>query len=294
NEVLSEPFDFNILEDFSTDYKDLKYVNSKKQMKERWRQQLKFSTIANYDDLISQQENSISNKQIKEAGEVNKYDSTIEGVDGNVNDFQKPTEINEKKESTLEKKSLAELEIEAREATLKSLNELYDFIDDRQRQDYFSAYINAIVEEFDPHTFYFAPEEKDRFDVAMSGNFEGIGARLQKKMDAITITEIISGGPAWRQNELEVGDQILKVKQDNDEPAVNIVGMHLDDAVKLIKGPKGTGVILTLKKVNGTIEDLRITRDVVELEETYAKSSTVIKDGKTFGVINLPKFYVDF
>jgi len=294
NEVLSEPFDFNILEDFSTDYKDLKYVNSKKQMKERWRQQLKFSTIANYDDLISQQENSISNKQIKEAGEVNKYDSTIEGVDGNVNDFQKPTEINEKKESTLEKKSLAELEIEAREATLKSLNELYDFIDDRQRQDYFSAYINAIVEEFDPHTFYFAPEEKDRFDVAMSGNFEGIGARLQKKMDAITITEIISGGPAWRQNELEVGDQILKVKQDNDEPAVNIVGMRLDDAVKLIKGPKGTGVILTLKKVNGTIEDLRITRDVVELEETYAKSSTVIKDGKTFGVINLPKFYVDF
>jgi carboxyl-terminal processing protease len=113
-------------------------------------------------------------------------------------------------------------------------------------------------------------------------------------MDGIIINEIISGGPAWRQNELEVGDQILKVKQDDDTPAVNVVGMRLDDAVKLIKGRKGTSVILTLKKVSGTIEDLKITRDVVELEETYAKSSTVIKDGKTFGVINLPKFYVDF
>jgi len=256
-EVLSEPFNFNIKEDFSTDYKDLHYVNSKKEMKNRWRQQLKFSTIANYDDLISQQENAVKNNS------------------------EKP-------------KSLSEIEKEARETTLKSLDELYDFIDDRQRQDWFSVYINAIVEEFDPHTFYFAPEEKDRFDVAMSGNFEGIGARLQKKMDVITINEIISGGPAWRQNKLEVGDQILKVKQDSDEPAVNVVGMRLDDAVKLIKGPKGTDVILTLKKVNGTIEDLRITRDVVELEETYAKSSTVIKDGKTFGVINLPKFYVDF
>jgi len=256
-EVLSEPFNFNIKEDFSTDYKDLPYVNSKKEMKNRWRQQLKFSTIANYVDLISQQENAVKNNS------------------------EKP-------------KSLSEIEKEARETTLKSLDELYDFIDDRQRQDWFSVYINAIVEEFDPHTFYFAPEEKDRFDVAMSGNFEGIGARLQKKMDVITINEIISGGPAWRQNKLEVGDQILKVKQDSDEPAVNVVGMRLDDAVKLIKGPKGTDVILTLKKVNGTIEDLRITRDVVELEETYAKSSTVIKDGKTFGVINLPKFYVDF
>ena len=187
-----------------------------------------------------------------------------------------------------------ELEQESREATLRSLDELYDFIDDRQRKDWFSVYINAIVEEFDPHTFYFAPEDKDRFDVQMSGNFEGIGARLQKRMDNIYINEIISGGPAWRQNELEVGDQILKVRQEDEEEPVSIVGMRLDDAVKFIKGPKGTNVILTLKKVDGTIEDLTITRDIVELEETYAKSSVVKKSDKTFGVINLPKFYVDF
>lgn len=128
----------------------------------------------------------------------------------------------------------------------------------------------------------------------MSGNYEGIGARLQKKMDYITIVEVISGGSAWRQNKLEVGDIILKVRQEDEEEAVNVVGVRTDDAVKLIKGPKGTNVILTLKKVDGTIVDLSIPRDVIELEETYAKSSFVEKEGKTFGVINLPKFYADF
>lgn len=278
-EVLDKPFDYNVEEEFLTDYDNLPYVTSKKEMKERWRKQLKFSTIANYDDLISQQDNTDDDKR------------TLENV-SNLDHDDAVIQTGSIKSS--EKKSLVQLEKESRESTLRSLNELYDFIDERERKDWFAVYINAIVEEFDPHTFYFAPEDKDRFDVEMSGNFEGIGARLQKRMDAILVNEIISGGPAWRQNELEVGDQILKVRQENEKEAVNVVGMRLDDAIKFIKGPKGTKVILTLKKVDGTIEDLTITRDIVELEETYAKSSTVIKDGKTFGVINLPKFYVDF
>ncbi|WP_452219142.1 carboxy terminal-processing peptidase [Lacinutrix undariae] len=262
-EVLKHSFDFSKKEAFLADYEDLEYVSSKKEMKERWRQQLKFSTIANYDDLIETQ--NTDEKNAAENSEVK-----------------------------FKKKSLKAIEEEARETTQNSLNELYDYINDRQRKDWFSVYINAIVEEFDPHTFYFAPEDKDRFDVAMSGNFEGIGARLQKKMDGILVNEIISGGPAWRQNELEVGDQILKVRQGDEPEAVSVVGMRLDDAIKFIKGPKGTDVILTLKKVDGTIEDVSITRDIVELEETYAKSSIVVKEDKTFGVINLPKFYVDF
>ena len=192
------------------------------------------------------------------------------------------------------KKSNSVLEVEASASTLKSLNESASYMDDLRRDDWLSMYINAIAEEFDPHTFYFAPQDKDRFDAQMSGKYEGIGARLQKKMDVITITEVISGGSAWRQNKLEVGDAILEVRQEEEIEAVNVVGMRLDDAVKLIKGPKGTNVILTLKKVDGTIEDLSIPRDEIELEETYAKSTIVEKEGTTFGVINLPKFYIDF
>jgi len=252
-EVLDTPFDYSIDEEFNSDYENIGYVKNKKQMKERWRQQLKFSNLVNYDDLMSTQETSE------------------------------------------EKKTLTEIEAEARAETLKSIDLYYnDYIDDLDRQDWFSMYINAIVEEFDPHTNYFAPEDKENFNQQMSGKLEGIGARLSKRMDNTKIVELISGGPAWRGNELEVGDIIMKVRQEDEEEPVNIVGMRLDDAIKLIKGPKGTTVILTVKKVDGTIEDISITRDVVEIEETYAKSSIVEKNNRRFGVINLPKFYVDF
>jgi carboxyl-terminal processing protease len=261
-EVLDKPFDFNIDEDFDTDYKNHDYVKNKRKLKERWRQLLKFSTISNFDELIRTQEKGLV------ATEENKPQ---------------------------EKKSMIALEVEARAETLKNLDAYYtDYVDDLERKDWFAMYINAIVEEFDPHTSYFAPTDKDRFDQQMSGKLEGIGARLQKRMDYTKIVEVISGGPAWRGEELEVGDIILKVRQENEKAAVSIVGMRIDDAIKLIKGPKGTKVILTLKKVDGTIEDITITRDIVELEETYAKSSTVIKNDKKYGVIHLPKFYIDF
>lgn len=250
NQVLETPFDYTLEETFNTDYENKAYASSKSEMKDNWRKQLKFSTLSNYHDLVSENEDT--------------------------------------------KKSNTDLEVEARAATLKSLNESYSYIDDLRREDWLSMYVNAIAEEFDPHTFYFAPQDKDRFDAQMSGKYEGIGARLQKRMDQISITELISGGSAWRQNKLEVGDVILKVRQEDELEAVSVVGMRLSDAVELIKGPKGTNVILTLKKVDGTIEDLSIPRDEIELEETYAKSTIVEKDGATFGVINLPKFYIDF
>jgi carboxyl-terminal processing protease len=272
SDILEKPFDFSKDENYSADYEKLTYVKSKREMKVRWRQQLKFSTIANYDDVLAQRNSNVS----------------ANGLPENV--FAADNE----KSMSKEKKSLKQLEEDARADTKQSLDDLYDFINDRKRKDWFAVYINAVVEEFDPHTFYFSPEDKDRFDVAMSGNFEGIGARLQKKRDAVMVNEIISGGPAWRANELEVGDQILKVKQEDEDEGVAIVGMPLEDAIKFIKGPKGTTVTLTLKKVDGTIQDISIKRDIVELEETYAKSSTVEKDGKKFGIINLPKFYIDF
>lgn len=277
-DVLKNPFDFSKKEEFNTDYEKMPFVTSKKEMKERWRQQLKFSAIANYHELINTQE--------AEQERLLKIESMSEA--------EKEKAFNKEMNKDFKIKSEAELEAEARKSTLNSLNELYSFINDRQRKDWFAVYMNAVVVEFDPHTYYFAPEAKERFDVDMTGNYEGIGARLQKKMDYITIVEVISGGSAWRQNKLEVGDVILKVRQEDEVEAVNVVGMRTDDAVKLIKGPKGTNVILTLKKVDGTIEDLKIPRDVIELEERLAKTAFVERDGKAYGVINLPAFYADF
>ncbi len=258
-DVLSKPFDYTKDEQFDTNYENTEFVSTKREMKERWRKQLKFSTISNYDDILSEE------KAAKE------------------ND---PSYV---------MKTEAVIEREAREATLKSLDIYFnDNIDDLQREDWFAIYVNTIVEEFDPHTYYLAPKGKEDFDQRMSGKLEGIGARLQKRMDYIKIVELISGGPAWRSKELEVEDVILKVKQEDEEYPINIVGMRINDAIKYIKGPKGTKVTLTVKKVDGSIKDIEITRDVVELVETYAKSSVVNKGGKMFGVINLPAFYVDF
>src|SRR5690606_14337750 len=169
-----------------------------------------------------------------------------------------------------------------------------DNLEDLDREDWFSNYVDAMVSEFDPHTYYLAPKSKEDFDERMSGKLEGIGARLQKRMDNIKIIELIAGGPAYRSNELEVDDVILKVKQEDEEYPVNLVGMRIDDAIKYIKGPKGTEVTLTIKKMDGTIKDVTLIRDVIELGETYAKASLVEKDGHKFGVIDLPSFYVDF
>ena len=285
-EVLKSPFNYNENEVFKADYENLTYVTSKKEMKKRWRHQLKFSTIANYHDLILEQEADVKRKE--EISALNAEEINA------LSDIEKNKFVNTNNENKFVVKSDTELEIEARETTLELLDELYVFIGERERQDWFTVYINTIAREFDPHTYYFVPEEREDFNVQMTGKYEGIGARLIQKGEYITITELISGGSAWRQNKLEVGDAILKVRQEDEEEGVNVVGMRSGDAVKFIRGPKGTNVILTLKKVDGTIEELSIPRDVIELEETYAKSSTVKKNDKIFGVINLPGFYDNF
>ncbi len=262
-EVLAEPFDFNSDETINIDYGKQFFVTSRSDLKERWRKQLKYATLGTYDSKLT----------------VNKPTSKIENT-SKEGEVKKPMTPKEAEKS-------------ARESTKKTLDEFFDFVDDLERKDWFVQYINTIVDEFDPHTYYFAPEDKEKFDTSMSGKFEGIGARLQKKPEGAKIVEIISGGPVWRDQQLEVGDEILKVGQNGELP-IDVVGMRLDDAIKLIKGPKGTIVDLTVRKVDGSIENISITRDVVLLEESYAKSATVIKGNQKFGLINLPKFYVDF
>jgi len=256
-EILKKPFNYSLDEEINTDYDKSLYANNIDELKDRWRKQIKLSSLSSFTD-----------KQDLEEG-------------------KKAKDANYKVISDVE------LEKETREISLKSLNEYFNFINELNKDDWFGVFINAIASRFDPHTNYMAPDDKERFDVSMSGKFEGIGARLQKKNDLTEITELISGGPAWRGKELEPGDVILKVGQDAKEP-VDAVGMRLDDVVKKIKGPKGTEVRLTVKKVDGTIVVISLIRDTIETEETYAKSSIVDRNGMKYGVIYLPKFYIDF
>ena len=255
--LLDRPFDFTLDEELNLDYETMGYAESLSELKKVWLQYFKLSTLRVYSDKKEEEKKKFEN------------DSTYVMI------------------------SNIELEKQAREITRENMDLFFEVRQDLERKDYFSIYLNAIATQFDPHTYYFAPREKELFDTSISGKFEGIGARLQKKNQEISIVEVISGGPVWRDKLLEVEDVIIKVAQENEE-AVDISGMRIDDVVKLIKGPKGTTVYLTIKHVDATIEVVPVVRDVVELEEAFAKSSVIIKDGKKFGMIHLPKFYVDF
>ena len=217
--------------------------------------------------------------------------STIKGIQKYKRNFANKLKINKTAKVSPEK--FAKLEKEAREGTLKNYDDFYDRLSDFDHTDWFATYLNSITQAFDPHTTYLPPRLKKDFDEDISGKLEGIGARLSYKNDYTKVTELISGGPAWRAGELEVGDIILRVAQGDEEP-LDIVGMRLRNAIEYIKGKKGTEVRLTLKKIDGSIKIISIIRDIVELEETFVKSSIIEKDGKKFGVINLPKFYIDF
>ena len=259
NNILLNPFDFSKDEVCECDFEVLDYVQTNEELYDRWRKLLKIYVIENYHNEIE-------------------------------DDLRKL-----EKDSLFQIRNIDLIEKETRESLSETMIQNYKFVsEEMQRSDWFSVYINSFVSQYDPNTSYLDPESKDRFDVDMSGNYAGIGARLQKKIDKVEITEVISGGPAWRDNTLEKGDAILKVRQDDEEEPVSILTMRLSEAVKLIKGEKGTKVHLTVKKVDGSISEVTLKRDIVQLEETYIKSSIVKKDNNNYGVINIPKFYIDF
>jgi len=257
NEVLEKGFDFSKNETLNIDYKKMEPAKTPEELKDRWRKYLKFSTLSRLYDKIKDEKKK------------------------------------QEKDSTYQPKSRKELQEEAFNAAKKAMKSFIESFKDIEKMDFFSMYMNAITMQNDPHTNYFSPQGKERFDTSMSGSFEGIGARLQKDGDYVKIIEVIAGGPAWKDGKIKVGDLIQKVGQADDEP-VDIMGMRLSKVVKLIKGPKGTVVKLIVKRVDGSIESIPITRDRVELEETFAKSLLINDKDKKFGYIYLPKFYINF
>ena len=257
-DILAQPFDFNINEEVDFD-EEIPYAKNDKELKDRWRKYLKYSVLTKlYNDQLAQEK------------------------------------AEEKSDTVFTPKPFDTLEYKARKSVLKTHRDYYSRLKRLERKDRLSMYINSITGVYDPHTNYFPPADKENFDIQMSGQLEGIGAQLQEKDGYIKITNIIPGGPSSLQGDLQANDLILKVKQEGGE-AVNIVDWRIDDAVKIIRGKKGTKVTLTVRKPDGAEQDITITRDVVILEETYAKSLLLNdKDNVKTGYIYLPSFYADF
>lgn len=260
-DLLKEPFDYSKDEKLEMDSDKVEYCENLDELKERWRKALKYQMITR-----------ISNKMKSQKEDAEKSD-------------------------TVTIKTFSELEEEARTSVLKRQDDWFHrMIDQVNNTDRITIYENALTAVYDPHSNYFPPKLKEDFDIRFSGQLEGIGATLSPKDGYIRIVEVVPGSPAWKTGEIKEEDLIMKVGQADEEP-VDVYDMRLDDAVKLIRGAKGTEVRLTIKKPDGTIKIIPIIRDVVIREETYAKSAIInTTDNNEFevGYIYLPSFYTNF
>ena len=258
-EILAQPFDFTIQDSIETDGEKRSYAKDDAQLKEFWKAYLKYETLTRLTEKIKTQ------------------DALTEVPEGG-------------------KKSIAELEAEARKDVREVFDEWYERMDKVRRSDRFEMYVNSITNVFDPHSDYFNPKEKQDFDINMSGRLEGIGARLQMDGDFTKVVGIVPGGPAWKQKELEVDDKIFKVQQENEAEPVDVTGWLVDEVVTLVRGSKGTKVTLTVRKTDGSLKEITILRDEVILDEGFAKSAILELEGEVgnVGYITLPKFYADF
>ncbi len=253
-EILKTPFTFTAPDSVLLAGDKLDYTAGEPELKQRWERYLKYRVLAKYVELKDAQE----------------------------------------KDSTgAKKKSDTELEAESRTAISKNQDFLFRRLRKLDEAQRFAIFVNSITGSEDPHTDYFPPKDKERFDEAMSGSFSGIGAQLQQKEGKIEITAIIAGSPSWKQGELKANDEILKVGQGKDEP-VDVEGWDLEDVVSKIRGPEGTEVRLTVKRVDGSQRVIPITRGEVLMEETFAKSELIEGPNGPIGYITLPEFYADF
>jgi len=168
-------------------------------------------------------------------------------------------------------------------------------------EDVFSYFMNAYANTVDPHTSYFSPHTAENFNIDMKLSLEGIGAVLQTDDVYTKIRRIVEAGPADKSGELSVDDKVISVGQGN-EALVDVVGWRIDDVVDLIRGDAGSIVRLEIEPANSSVTGktkvVSIVREQVKLEEQAAKSEVleIESDGmvKRVGVIDLPKFYVDF
>ena len=256
-EILAKPFDFTKDETANFNDEKLDYAKNEADRKEAWRKRLKYLTLERYYDLLEDRE--------KNKGKENFVAKTDE-----------------------------QLEQEARDRVMKILNRNYDRLKLKVNDDdRFNEFVKTITESMDPHTTFMPPVDKRYFDEEMSGRFFGIGASLKEEDGNIKIGSVLSGSPAMKSGEITIGDAITKVAQGSAEP-VDLTGYTVPDAVKLIRGKKGTEVRLTLKKADQSIKTVTLIRDEIIQDETFARSAVINTPKGKLGFIYLPEFYADF
>lgn len=275
--ILAQPLDFTVNESIETDPKKRAFCKSEEELTARWRGVLKLQVLERMQEL---------------------EDILEKRAHPNPTPSQKPADPDEVKRDAAAEKALGEIpatfegrrdkvqkEIAARFATQFTRRSVTDKLEPTE------TFINAVNGAFDPHTTYLPPAEEAELGIALTGRLEGIGATLREQEHYIQVNDLVPGGAAWQQGKLEVGDLIMAVAQEGKDP-VDVMDMPIGKVVTMIRGPKGTVVILTVKKADGTVKTISITRDVVRIEATYARGAILkTKGGGQVGYVHLPGFY---
>jgi carboxyl-terminal processing protease len=278
---LKKPFDYKMVGTLETDPDKREFLKTEEELKSFWEKMLVLEIMGRYADAKEEQDFPDDSKK----GRRSKTEK------------EKAKEKKERSKKKVTKLSQDQLLKKAVEEVTKNYEKIFSRLETQnKKRDYqLDKFYNSITQVFDPHTYYMIPEEKDDFDIDMSGKLEGIGALLKEDGPYIKVEEIIPGSVAWKSKQLDKDDIILKVGQGMDIP-VDIVNMRIQDAVKLIRGKKGTLVKLTVKKPDGLVTIVELRRDVVSLEEAYVKSTILQRKDSPYkiGYVTLPKFYRDF
>lgn len=269
-DIFSKPINLNDEQELILEPKIKQNPTNEKELYEEWRKFIKYNILLEMETMNSKEE---AQKEKKDSVQKHNLKDTI----------------------SLKILTQDEKRLKATEEVKDLLSDTFRRFKKRNKMDWFTIYMNAYTEVFDPHTNYYSPKNKEDFDTQFTGKVIGIGAMIQEKKGNLYLGELTIGAPAWKSKQLTSGDKILKVKSKPKEDAVNVVGMLSDEAVRLIRGEKGTPVTLTVQKKDGTVKDVTMIREEVAIEDTFARSIVVdAPNGKKYGFINLPSFNADF
>lgn len=269
-DILSKPINFDEKEEIILEPKLKQFPKNQQELRNEWKRYIKYNILQEIETLNAKEE---TQKEKKDSVTKFKLKDTIK----------------------LEILTPQQKQVKATEEVKDLMTSMFKRFQKRKKMDWFSVYMNAYTEVFDPHTNYFSPQDKEDFDVNFKGKVIGIGATIQEKKGKIMIGTLVVGAPAWKSKQINEGDEILKVKSKKDEEPINVTGMLVDEAVRFIRGEKGTEVVLTLKKKDGSIKEVKMIREEVAIEDTFARSIIVDgPNGKKYGFINLPSFNADF
>ncbi len=163
--------------------------------------------------------------------------------------------------------------------------------------------LNAMLATYDPHSNYYPPIDAMELNRQTTLQLEGIGVTIRPERgneDYTKVETIVEGGPASKTGQVRSGDRIIGVAQEG-QPMQDVIGWSSQEIVGVIRGKRGTKVILKLLAPGTSLSQARlvtITRDVIQEEDAGLRYRVldVMHDGKKqkIGVIEIPSFYLNY